>query len=73
MWYGNYPGQDFYVNLNGWALLINQNNHDTPNSSYTYYPWFYYYKIIGNANTIVERIDGAEGTQADRDFIKLRP
>lgn len=73
MWYGNYPGQDFYVNLNGWALLINQNNHDTPNSSYTYYPWFYYYKIIGNANTIVERIDGAEGTQEDRDFIKLRP
>ena len=40
MWYGNYPGQDFYVNLNGWALLINQNNHDTPTSLYTYYPWF---------------------------------
>ena len=72
MWYGNYPGQDFYVNLNGWALLINQNNHDTPTSSYTYYPWFYYYKIIGNANTIVERIDGAEGTQEDRDFIKAQ-
>ena len=72
MWYGNYPGQDFYVNLNGWALLINQNNHDTPTSSYTYYPWFYYYQIIGNANTIVERIDGAEGTQEDRDFIKAQ-
>ena len=33
MWYGNYPGQDFYVNLNGWALLINHNNHDTPPAS----------------------------------------
>jgi len=53
MWYGNYPGQDFYVNLNGWALLINQNNHDTPTSLYTYYPWFYYYKLISNANSII--------------------
>ena len=42
MWYGNYPGQDFYVNLPGWASLINQNIHDTPTSLYTYYPWFYY-------------------------------
>ncbi len=57
MWYGNYPGQDFYVNLNGWSLLINQNNHDTPTSQYTYYPWFYYYKLISNANTILAHID----------------
>ena len=63
MWYGNYPGQDFYVNLNGWALLINQNNHDTPTSSYTYYPWFYYYKLISNANSIIVGIEVNQPTE----------
>ena len=72
MWYGNYPGQDFYVNLNGWSLLINQNNHDTPTSQYTYYPWFYYYKLISNANTIVAHVDEAEGIEADKQFLKAQ-
>ncbi len=72
MWYGNYPGQDFYVNLNGWALLINQNNHDTPTSQYTYYPWFYYYKIISNANTIVLHVDDAQGLEAEKKFLKAQ-
>ncbi len=72
MWYGNYPGQDFYVNLNGWALLINQNNHDTPTSLYTYYPWFYYYKIISNANTIVLHVDDAQGLEAEKKFLKAQ-
>ena len=57
MWFGNYPGQDFYVNLPGWALLINQNNHDTPTSQYTYYPWYYYYKLISNTNTILAHME----------------
>ena len=72
MWYGNYPGQDFYVNLNGWALLINQNNHDTPTSLYTYYPWFYYYKLISNANSIIMHVDEAAGVEADKEFLKAQ-
>lgn len=72
MWYGNYPGQDFYVNLNGWALLINHNNHENPTSIYLYYPWFYYYKLISNANTIILHIDEAEGSEAERNFIKAQ-
>lgn len=72
MWYGNYPGQDFYVNLNGWALLINQNNHDTPTSQYTYYPWFYYYKLISNANSVIMHVDEAEGVEADKQFLKAQ-
>ena len=72
VWFGNYPGADFYVNLPGWSTLINQNNHDTPTSQYTYYAWYYYYKIIGNANTIVCRIKDATGKQEERDFIKAQ-
>lgn len=33
-------------------------------------PWYYYYTIIGNANTIIANIDDADGTEADKAFIK---
>ncbi|MBO5539577.1 MAG: RagB/SusD family nutrient uptake outer membrane protein [Muribaculaceae bacterium] len=69
MWYGNYPGQDFYVNQNGWALLINHNNHENTSSLYLYYPWFYYYKLIGNANTIIMRIMETPGDESEKQFI----
>lgn len=72
MWFGNYPGQDFYLNLPGWALLINQNNHDTPTSQYTYYPWFYYYKLISNANSVIMNVDDAEGSEAEKQFLKAQ-
>ncbi|MBR5727378.1 MAG: RagB/SusD family nutrient uptake outer membrane protein [Muribaculaceae bacterium] len=72
MWFGNYPGADFYVNLPGWALLINQNNHDTPTSQYTYYPWYYYYKLISNANSIILHVDEANGPDAEKQFYKAQ-
>lgn len=72
MWYGNYPGADFYVNLPGWAPIINATLNEVSTSIYDYYPWYYYYKIIGNANTIISRIDEAEGSETDRQFIKAQ-
>ena len=72
MYYGNYPGADFYVNLPGWAAIINATNNEISTSIYDYYPWYYYYKIIGNANTIIARIDNAEGSQEEKDFIKAQ-
>lgn len=72
MWYGNYPGADFYVNLPGWAPIINATYTQISTTIYDYYPWYYYYKIIGNANTIIARIDGAAGTEAERQFIKAQ-
>lgn len=32
--------------------------------------WYYYYRIINNANQIIQNIDNAAGPQADRDNIK---
>lgn len=72
MYYGNYPGKDFYVYLTGWASIINGTFNENTTSIYCYYPWFYYYKIIANANTIIARIDNAAGTDAERSFIKAQ-
>ncbi|RZK17251.1 MAG: RagB/SusD family nutrient uptake outer membrane protein, partial [Pedobacter sp.] len=72
MWYGNYSGNDFGVNLPGWSSVINMEYYANPISSYTYYPWFYYYSIIGNANTIINRIDAASGPESERQFIKAQ-
>ena len=73
-WYGNYPGNDFQkCNLTGWADIINGTSfHERNSSLYCYYPWFYYYKLIGNANRIVAYIDQAEGPEAERLFIRAQ-
>lgn len=72
MWYGNYPSENFSVNLSGWSNTINGRYLDNTSSTYDYYPWYYYYKLIGNANTLLDNIDDAEGSQEDRDFIKAQ-
>ena len=72
MYYGNYPGNNFFVNLSGWSVIINGTYHESTSSIYLYYPWYYYYKIIGNANTIIANIDGADGSDADKEFIKAQ-
>ncbi len=72
MWYGNYAGADFYVNLPGWAPLINATLYENTTTVYNYYVWYYYYKIIGNANTILARIDAAEGPESEKAFIKAQ-
>ena len=72
MYYGNYPGNNFFVNLSGWADIINSNYNQNLTSIYLYYPWYYYYKLISNANEIVLNIDGAEGPVAEKQFIKAQ-
>lgn len=72
MYYGNYPGNHFFVNLPGWAAIINSTYNESTASIYNYYPWYYYYKIIANANAIVLRIDDAEGSASEKQFIKAQ-
>ena len=72
-YYGNYPGNDFQkCNLTGYSNVINGAYHTTKTSTYLYYPWFYYYKLIGNANVVIANIDKAEGTDRERAFIKAQ-
>lgn len=72
-WYGNYPGNDFQkCNLTGWSSIINGTYHERATASYDYYPWYYYFKIIGNANQIITKIDDAEGAESDKAFLKAQ-
>jgi hypothetical protein len=72
MYYGNYPGNNFFVNLSGWAPIINGEYYSNITSVYCYYPWYYYYKIIANANSIIMKVDGATGSDAEKQFIKAQ-
>lgn len=72
MFYGNYPGQDFYVNLPGWAALINHEFYETTSSRYNYYPWYYYYGLIDSANRVILHYDEPEGDDAKKQFLKAQ-
>ena len=72
-WYGTFTGNDAQkCNQTGWAALWNSTYHLQKSSIYLYYPWFYYYKLVGNANGIICNIDNAEGTEADKAFLKAQ-
>lgn len=72
-WFGNYPGNDFQKsNLTGWASIINGTYHLRSDSSYDYYPWYYYYMIIGNANGVICNIDNAAGAENEKKFYKAQ-
>lgn len=70
--YESYPSENYNYNLyaSGWSPIFNQELHTRANSNYDAYAWYYYYTIAGNANTILANIDNAEGTEAERDFVK---
>lgn len=72
-WYGNYPGNDFQkVNLTGWSSIINSIYHERNTSSYDYYPWYYYYKLIVNANALLVNMENMAGTESDKNYIKAQ-
>lgn len=70
--YENLPSQNYNYNYYapGWASIHNQVFHHRTDSRYDSYAWFYYYQLIGQANSIIANIDKAAGTQEDRDFVK---
>jgi len=72
-WYGNYPGNDFQkCNLTGWSSIINSSYHLNTSVSYLYYPWYYYYKLVSNANGVICNIDAAEGDDDVKAFQKAQ-
>ena len=70
--YESYPSENCNYNYyaSGWSPIFNQEFHTRTNSIYDAYAWYYYYTIAGNANTILANIDNAEGTEAERNFVK---
>ena len=72
MYYGNYPSNNFVVALSGWSSIINSLFNENTTSSYDYYPWYYYYMLIGNANNVVHYLDEATGPEGEKKFIKAQ-
>ncbi len=72
LYYGEYPGDELTVYLTGWVNTICGYYHDSDNATYTIRPWHMYYMIIGNANSIIAKVDAATGTDADKAFIKAQ-
>lgn len=70
--YESYPSENYNYNYyaSGWSPIFNQEFHTRTNSIHDAYAWYYYYTIAGNANTILANIDNAEGTEAERNFVK---
>ena len=71
-WYGNFGNDLQRCNQTGWASFWNHTLHESVNSTYTTYPWYYYYKIIGNANQVIENVDNASGLEAERQYYKAQ-
>lgn len=67
-----YPSQNYLYNYYaaGWAPLINAEWNNRTNSSYNSYAWYYYYNLIGQANSIIVNIDAATGTDEEKAFVK---
>ena len=72
-YYGNFPGNDFQKsNKTSMASLCNMLYVERNTIKYDYYPWFYYYKLIGNANAIVANIDKASGDEKTKQEVKAQ-
>lgn len=70
--YEDLPSQDYNYNIyaSGWAPIHNQTYHLRTNSIYDSYAWYYYYQIIGSANVIINNVDAAAGSDADKAYVK---
>ena len=74
-WYNNFTGNDTQkCNQTGWASLWNNlaTYKTSKTTAYNYYIWFYYYKLIGNANQVIDNVDNATGSESDKQFIKAQ-
>lgn len=68
----DYAGDDVvYPITNSWFLQVyNWNSLSNENAQDIRFPYRTYYRIIRNANTIINATDGAIGTTADKNIVK---
>lgn len=74
LYYGEYPGNNFAKpRMTGWNSIFNMLYLERNSSKYSSYPWMYYYKIISNANIVIENMDAIpDATQKQKDFLKAQ-
>lgn len=74
LWYGELAGHDLVMPRynSTWYTYANFTNMTLSDKTMSAYGWIYNYKMIANANVIINNIDGATGTEAERQFIKAQ-
>ncbi|MCM1076353.1 MAG: RagB/SusD family nutrient uptake outer membrane protein [Bacteroides sp.] len=74
VWYGEFPGNDMVHNRwnSTWYNYANFNYQQTASTTSSLYAWLYNYKMIANANVIINNIDAAKGKEGEREFIKAQ-
>lgn len=68
----DYMGEDIAMHAagTGWFNATHQwIAHRTPTGATALYPWRMYYRIIANANLLINNIQAAEGPQSEKDHI----
>lgn len=70
--YENYASENYLFNryAAGWADLHNMKLFLNNQISYDNYAWYYYYQLIGSANSILAGIDEATGPDNEKAFVK---
>ena len=66
---GNYASNDWnrFTSMN--IYLLDNSYHINPNSTWIILPWYYYYRIIANANAVIVYGPDAAGDEAKRDYL----
>lgn len=79
--YGEVPGSDCYANYiidsqsnPGWAIIFQMQDNMLDSGDYVWstYMWTYCYTAIAQLNDVIAGIDGAEGSEAEREFTKAQ-
>ncbi len=63
----NFGGNDFNLSGSGNRASMNQTYHDDNRSTFILYPWYYYYRIISNANSIILYTKDAVGSEDQKE------
>lgn len=71
LWYGDLTGSSTSHNQTGWASLYNLDYLTKTDSKYSYFPLFYYYRIINKVNTTIDKyLPWADELDPNIDFYK---
>ena len=73
LYFGDYLGNNLMKgNSTSFLNSANGNLNVSNTASLGGYAWYYYYTLIGNANTLIKNMDGAEGTDGERAYLKAQ-
>ncbi|MDR0824255.1 MAG: RagB/SusD family nutrient uptake outer membrane protein [Prevotella sp.] len=78
LWYGDFTGNTMTIpagtsgSYGPTVDVASGNLHDNTSSPITSYPWWYYYQIVSNANSVLKYVDDATGPDSEKQRLKAQ-